>query len=128
MPLKSIVLAAAVAGVLATVPAALAASAQAADGGWLPGNCPQGTFCVWPNWDHPAEGPTATPSLVTSSEWSGNVPAFNYYNHTSRNAEITWSYNYLGTIHTGAECVRPGGGNFYVPMFVTKVTWQPRTC
>ncbi|MEU7677555.1 hypothetical protein AB0C42_22390 [Micromonospora taraxaci] len=19
-------------------------------------------------------------------------------------------------------------GNFYVPMFVTKVTWQPRTC
>ncbi|MET8200842.1 hypothetical protein [Micromonospora taraxaci] len=128
MPLKSIALAAAVAGVLATAPAASAASAQAADGGWLPGNCPQGSFCVWPNWDHPAEGPTATPSLVISSEWSGNVPAFNYYNHTSRNAEITWSYNYLGTIHTGAECVRPGGGNFYVPMFVTKVTWQPRTC
>ncbi|MGW3783506.1 hypothetical protein ACWD5Z_02915 [Micromonospora chokoriensis] len=128
MPLKSIALAAAVAGVLATAPAASAASAPAADGGWLPGNCPQGTFCVWPNWDHPAEGPIATPSLVTSSEWSGNVPAFNYYNHTSRNAEITWSYNYLGTIHTGAECVRPGGGNFYVPMFVTKVTWQPRTC
>ncbi|SCF27577.1 hypothetical protein [Micromonospora chokoriensis] len=128
MPLTSIALAAAVAGVLATAPAAPTASAQAANGGWPPGNCPQGTFCIWPNWDHPAEGPTATPSLVTSSEWSGNVTAFNYYNHTSRNAEITWSYNYLGTIHTGAECVRPGGGNFYVPLIVTKVTWQPRTC
>ncbi|MGC4856751.1 hypothetical protein ACLQ24_26120 [Micromonospora sp. DT4] len=121
---KSIAVAASVAGVLATAPAAPAA----ASGVWGPGNCPQGTFCIWPNWDHPAEGPTATPSLVTSTEWSGSVPAFNFYNYTSRNAEITWSYTYLGKPLTGTECVRPGDGNFYVPMFVTKVTWQPRTC
>ncbi|MFG2046604.1 hypothetical protein ACGFIW_04145 [Micromonospora sp. NPDC048935] len=66
---------------------------------------------------------------MTSSEWSGNVPAFNFYNHTSRNAEVTWSYNYLGTIHTGEICVRANDGeNLYVPAFVTKVTWQTRTC
>ncbi|MEW2146653.1 hypothetical protein AB0869_27965 [Micromonospora vinacea] len=128
MLLKSIALAASVAGVLATAPAASAASSQTSNEAWLPGNCPQGTFCIWPNWDHPAEGPTATPSLVTTSEWSGNVAAFNYYNRTSRNAEITWSYNYLGTQLTGAICARPGGGDLYVPMFVTKVSWQPRTC
>ncbi|MFI6069224.1 hypothetical protein ACIA47_28725 [Micromonospora sp. NPDC051227] len=128
MLLKSIVLAASVASVLATAPAASAAPAQASNEAWLPGNCPQGTFCIWPNWDHPAEGPTATPSLVTTSEWSGNVPAFNFYNRTSRNAEITWSYNYLGTQLSGAICARPGGGDLYVPMFVTKVSWQTRTC
>ncbi|MET8043715.1 hypothetical protein ABZU25_22975 [Micromonospora sp. NPDC005215] len=128
MPLKSIAIAASVAGVLATAPAASAASAQASAEQWLPGNCPQGTFCVWPNWDHPAEGPTATPSLVTSGEWSGNVLAFNFYNHTSRNAEITWSYTYLGSKLSGSLCARPGGGDLYVPMYVTKVSWQPRTC
>ncbi|MBQ0993046.1 hypothetical protein [Micromonospora sp. H61] len=128
MLLKSIALAASVASVLATAPAASAASSQASNEAWLPGNCPQGTFCIWPNWDHPAEGPTATPSLVTTTEWSGNVPAFNFYNRTSRNAEITWSYNYLGTQLSGAICARPGGGDLYVPMFATKVSWQPRTC
>ncbi|MEU8115285.1 hypothetical protein [Micromonospora sp. NPDC048947] len=128
MLLKSIALAASVAGVLATAPAASAASSQASNEAWLPGNCPQGTFCIWPNWDHPAEGPTATPSLVTTTEWSGNVPAFNFYNRTSRNAEITWSYNYLGTQLSGAICARPGGGDLYVPMFATKVSWQTHTC
>ncbi|MEU8180769.1 hypothetical protein AB0B85_20130 [Micromonospora sp. NPDC049044] len=44
------------------------------------------------------------------------------------NAEITWSYTYLGQKLTGALCARPGGGDLYVPMYVTKVTWQPRTC
>ncbi|MET7371924.1 hypothetical protein [Micromonospora arida] len=65
---------------------------------------------------------------MTTSEWSGNVPAFNFYNRTSRNAEIIWSYNYLGTQLSGTICARPGGGDLYVPMFVTKVSWQPRTC
>ncbi|MGC5286245.1 hypothetical protein [Micromonospora sp. DT231] len=129
MLLKSLALALSVAGVLATVPAS-AATAQASAGQWLPGNCPRGTFCTWPNWDHPAEGPIATPSLVTSSEWSGNVPAFNFYNHTSRNAEISWSYTYLnGSQMSGVLCARAGeGGDLYVPMFATKVSWQTRTC
>ncbi|MEV4119696.1 hypothetical protein [Micromonospora sp. NPDC049645] len=128
MLLKSIAVVASVAGILATTPAASAATSHASDDVWPAGNCPQGTFCIWPNWDHPPEGPTAPPSLVTTSEWSGSVPAFNFYNYTSRNAEITWSYTYLGSQHTGVECVRPGGGHFYVPMFVTKVSWQTRVC
>ncbi|MGC4834022.1 hypothetical protein ACLQ3D_05960 [Micromonospora vinacea] len=65
---------------------------------------------------------------MTTTEWSGNVPAFNFYNRTSRNAEITWSYNYLGTQLSGAICARPGGGDLYVPMFATKVSWQTHTC
>ncbi|MEU0551612.1 hypothetical protein [Micromonospora sp. NPDC005979] len=28
----------------------------------------------------------------------------------------------------GVLATAPGDGNFYVPMFVTKVTWQTRTC
>jgi len=128
MPWKSIAVAASVAGVLAGAPAAAAAPSQASDDGWGPGNCPQGTLCIWPNWDHPPEGPTETPSLVTTGEWSGSITAFNFYNYTSRNAEITWSYRYLGTDYTGAVCARPGSGNLYVPVTVTKVSWQPRTC
>lgn len=58
----------------------------------------------------------------------GNVPAFNFYNRTSCNAEITWSYNYLGTQRSGTICARPGGGDLYVPMFAAKVSWQTRTC
>ncbi|MEK8107204.1 hypothetical protein NKG94_22365 [Micromonospora sp. M12] len=66
---------------------------------------------------------------MTSGEWSGNVPAFNFFNYTSRNAEITWSFNYLGSPLTGVLCARPGtGGDLYVPMFATKVSWQTRNC
>lgn len=129
MLLKSIAVAASVVGVLAGAPAASAAPSHVAGGAYPAGNCPQGTFCVWPNWNHPPEGPVETPSLVTTTEWSGKVPAFNFYNYTSRNAEITWSYTYLGTTHTGEICVRPSSSeNLYVPAYVTKVTWQPRTC
>ncbi|WDZ84096.1 hypothetical protein [Micromonospora cathayae] len=128
MLLKSVALAASVIGVLATAPAASAATPQASGDFWGPGNCPQGMFCVWPNWNHPPEGPTETPSLVTDSDWSGRVPAFNYYNRTSRNAELTWSYNYLGSDLSGTVCAPPGEGNLYVPMYVTKLSWQPRTC
>ncbi|WP_328347232.1 hypothetical protein [Micromonospora sp. NBC_00421] len=127
MLLKSVALAASVAGVLATAPAAPAAAAQTSS--WPAGNCPQGLFCIWPNWNHPPEGPTATPLLVTSSEWTGNVPAFNFFNYTSRKAEITWAYNYLGTPLTGTLCALPGeGGDLYVPMFATKVSWQTHNC
>ncbi|MEU7588838.1 hypothetical protein AB0A95_21385 [Micromonospora sp. NPDC049230] len=66
---------------------------------------------------------------MTSSECSGNVPAFDFHNHTSRNAEISWSYTYLnGSQMSGVLCARPGGGDLYVPMFATKVSWQTRTC
>ncbi|MFG1651527.1 hypothetical protein ACGFIE_16535 [Micromonospora sp. NPDC049275] len=126
---KTIAVAASVVGVLATAPAASAATSQAADGGWGQGNCPQSMLCVWPNWNHPPEGPVETPSVLTNSEWSGYAPAFNFYNGTSRNAEITWSFNYLGTPLTGTICARAGGsGDLYVPMYVTKVSWQPRSC
>ncbi|MEU4556465.1 hypothetical protein [Micromonospora violae] len=129
MLLKSLALATSVVAVLATAPAASAATPHASSGLWPAGNCPQGTFCIWPNWNHPAEGPVEPPSLVTSSEWTGRVPAFNFYNYTSRNAEITWSYLYNGSIHTGEICVRPNNSeNLYVPAFVTKVTWQTHTC
>lgn len=66
---------------------------------------------------------------MTSSDWSGIVPGFNFYNRTSRNAEITWSMVYLGQPRTGTICARANdGGDLYVPMAVTKVSWQPRTC
>lgn len=123
---KSVALVASLAGVLATASAASAAPITTTS--WSPGNCQPGTFCIWANTDHPPEGPTATPSLVTSTEWSGRVPAFNFYNYTSRNAEITWSYTYLGSTYTGEQCVPPGSSWLYVPAFVTKVTWNTRTC
>ncbi|WP_089158197.1 hypothetical protein [Micromonospora sp. NBS 11-29] len=125
---KSIALAVSVAGMLIAAPAAASASSHASNDIWGPGNCPQGMLCVWPNWNHPPEGPVETPSLVTNSEWSGNVTAFNFYNRTTRNAEMSWSYTYFGTTYTGTDCVRPGEGNYYVPLTVTKVTWQTRIC
>jgi hypothetical protein len=128
MLLKSLAAAASLAAVLATAPAAASAATTQRPDIWGPGNCPQNMFCVWPNTDHPPEGPTTTPTLVTNTEWSGNIPAFNYYNRTSRNAEITWTFMYLGKLLTNTECAPPGEGNLYVPMTITKVTWQPRTC
>ncbi|MBB5825976.1 hypothetical protein [Micromonospora carbonacea] len=126
---RSIAVAASVAGVLATAPAAAAAPSPVSAQSWGAGNCPQGMLCIWPNWNHPPEGPTSTPSLTTNSEWTGNVPAFNFYNYTAKKAEITWSYTYLGTPLTGTICVVPGSdGDLYVPMYVIKVTWQPRSC
>ncbi|MEV0941352.1 hypothetical protein AB0I90_13365 [Micromonospora wenchangensis] len=123
----STAVAAIVAGVLAAAPAASAAPVQTSS--WPAGNCPRGNFCVWPDWNHPPEGPTATPSLVTSTEWTGRVPAFNFFNYTSRTAEITWSYTYLGTPLTGTLCATAGqGGDLYVPMHATKVTWQTHNC
>jgi hypothetical protein len=126
---KSIALAATLVGVLATPSAASAATSQVESAYLLPRNCPQGTFCTWAGWNHPPEGPTETPSLVTSGEWTGQVPAFNYYNHTSRKAEITWSWVYLGQPVTGKLCVPPGSGaDLYVPMYATKVSWHTTTC
>jgi hypothetical protein len=127
--LKSIALAAALAGMLAIAPAGSAAASQADDGYWSPGNCPQGVLCFWAGTNHPPEGPTETPSLMTTSEWSGKVTAFLFYNRTSRNAEITWSYDYLGTTYTGKRCAwANSSGDLYVPIHITKVTWHPSTC
>jgi hypothetical protein len=66
---------------------------------------------------------------VTSTEWTGKVPAYNFFNYTPKAAEVTWSYTYLGSEYTGVICVYAGnGGDLYVPAFVTKVSWQTTTC
>jgi hypothetical protein len=128
MLLRFVAVAASVTAVLATAPAAAAATAGASVEYWGPGNCPQGMLCIWPNTDHPPQGPTATPSLMTDSNWSGNVTAFNYYNYTSRNVDITWSYFYDGRTFTGTDCARPGESFYYVPLSVTKVKWRTGAC
>ncbi|AEB46181.1 MULTISPECIES: hypothetical protein [Micromonospora] len=124
--LKRFAAAAAVAGVLVAAPPASAATAESGWGRYLPGNCLPGTFCGWPNWDHPPEGPTATPSLVTTTDWSGSVTVFNFYNYTSRNVDIDW---YLpGTSYAGTVCATPGDADLYVPMTVTRVVFHTRNC
>lgn|GEM_PF-2104625 len=129
MKWKSFALAAALVALLAVAPTGPAAASQASNGYWSPGNCPQGLLCVWAGTTHPPEGPTETPSLTTNTEWSGEVPAFLFYNRTSRNAEITWSYDYLGTTYTGKRCAYANdSGDLYVTISITKVTWQPTTC
>ncbi|WCN84843.1 hypothetical protein [Micromonospora sp. LH3U1] len=47
---------------------------------------------------------------MTRTEWTGNVAAYAVYNYTSRNAEITWGYTYLGKPLTGKPCATPGWG------------------
>ncbi|WP_430502588.1 hypothetical protein ACQRWP_13605 [Micromonospora trifolii] len=127
MLLKPFAIAGVIAGVLAVAPPASAAP-QSGAGVYPPGNCQPGTFCVWPHWDHPNGVPTATPSLVTTTEWTGNITGFNYYNYTNRNAEISWSFTTQGMTLTGTECATPGDGFFYVPMTVTKVSWRTHVC
>jgi len=127
--LKSLAVATAFAGVLATAsPASAAANSQAGYGIWPPGNCTQGTFCGWANTDHPPEGPTAPPSLVTTTDWSGNVTVFNFYNYTSRNVDITWTATWSGTVYTGTLCATSGDGHLYVPVTVTRVAFHTRNC
>ncbi len=127
--MKSIAVAAVVAGVLAAAPPASAAPATAGYGIWPPGNCVQGTFCGWANTDHPPQGPTATPSVVTTTDWSGNVTVFNFYNYTSRNVDIDWAMQGPGTtVYTGTFCANPGDGHLYVPVTVTKVVFHTRNC
>lgn len=126
--LKSIAVAAAVVGVLAAAPPASAAPSRAGYGIWPPGNCAPGTFCGWANTDHPAGGPTAPPSLVTTTDWSGSVTVFNFYNYTSRNVDITWTANWGGTVYTGTLCATSGDGHLYVPVTVTRVAFHTHNC
>ncbi|WBB80229.1 hypothetical protein O7606_02245 [Micromonospora sp. WMMD882] len=128
MLLKSLAAAAALAGVLVGAPPASAATSPPPYLYWPPGNCPPGMFCGWPNTDHPPEGPTAPPSVVTATDWSGKVTVFNYFNYTTRNVDVTWSYSYLGSEYTGTYCSPPGDGHLYVPIYVTKVTFHSRPC
>ncbi|MFJ6153630.1 MULTISPECIES: hypothetical protein [Micromonospora] len=129
MRLKSIAVAATMAGLVATAPAASAAAQEASDEAWPPGNCQPGTFCVWPNWAFPEPAPVETPSLVTSKEWSGSVPALTYYNYTSRNVDMEFVYTWPdGSTTTRTTCVPRGGNIFYVPMAVTKLTWHEGAC
>ncbi|MEU4793840.1 hypothetical protein ACFWRG_30950 [Micromonospora tulbaghiae] len=129
MLLKSITLAASLAGLLATATPASAAAPKSSDEAWPPGNCQPGTFCVWPNWAFPAPAPVETPSLVTSSEWSGSVPALTYYNYTSRNVDMEYVYTWPdGSTSTRTTCVPKGGNIFYLPMAVTKLNWHEGSC
>jgi hypothetical protein len=122
MLLKSVAVAASVAGVLATAPAAAAADSHTPDwGNWGPGNCTPGYLCGWPSTNHPASGPTETPTLKTNTDWTGNALVYNYYNYTSRNAKVSWAF--VGGQASGTECVTPGENFFYVPLNVSKVVW-----
>jgi hypothetical protein len=121
--------AAVAAGVLATAPAASAAASTTADEAWPPGNCQQGTFCVWPNWAEPATGPTETPSIVTSTNWSGSAPGKQYYNYTSQNFDLTYAYTFPdGEVMVRTFCVPSGGNIFYIPVSVTSLTVHQGSC
>ncbi|MEV6693137.1 hypothetical protein AB0M35_16855 [Micromonospora sp. NPDC051196] len=122
--LKSLAVAAAVAGVLATAPPAAAAPAGSSDGYWPAGNCPQGVFCVWPEWD-----PYTTPTLVTSTNWSGEVLGGWYYNGTSRNVDVTFRWRHDSPWGPFTHCLTPGNGwDTYWPGVVTKVEFHTRNC
>lgn len=133
---KSFAIAGAVAGVLVIAPAASAAAPAASaaapgvsiQGGAGSGNCPQGSLCIWPNWNHPPQGPVETPSLITKTEWTGSIQGFNFYNGTGRDAVIS-GFQY-GTGAPFKNCAPAGGtgGDLYIPVNVTKVTWQLTPC
>ncbi|MGC4805131.1 phosphoribosyltransferase domain-containing protein [Micromonospora sp. DT233] len=124
MKLKSIALAVSVAGLMVTAPAA-SASAAAADEAYPPGNCPQGSFCVWPNWAPPNTGPTETPSVVATPAWTGSAAGKTFYNYTGREVDVTHSYTFPdGEVRTSTFCARVGGNIFYAPQTVTKLSWH----
>ncbi|MBB5826538.1 hypothetical protein [Micromonospora carbonacea] len=128
MLLKSLAVAASAATLLATAPTASAAASQASEA-WPPGNCAQGTFCVWPNWAHPNPAPVETPSLVSAGEWSGSVPAKTYYNYTPRNVDMKYSYTWPdGSTSHYTLCTPPGGNIFYLPVTVTQLSWHEGSC
>lgn len=128
MRLKAIVLAVFAAGLLATAPTASAA-ASGTDEAWPPGNCSQGTFCVWPHWAFPERAPVETPSLVTDKQWSGSAPALTYYNYTTWNADLGYSYTWPdGSTSTYTTCVPPGGNIFYLPVTVKKLSRHEGAC
>jgi hypothetical protein len=129
MRLKSVALAIAAAGLLVTAPTASAAVSETPNEAWPPGNCQQGTFCVWPHWAHPEPAPVETPSLVTDDEWSGSVAALTYYNYTSRNVDLAYSYTWPdGSTSSYTTCAPRGGSIFYLPVTVTKVSWHEGSC
>ncbi|WP_221353540.1 hypothetical protein [Streptomyces beigongshangae] len=118
MRLKSIALAAIPAAFLGVMAAAPSASA------WSPGNCADGTFCVWPEyWYGDTDMP---PSLVTDGEWSGSARGHIYYNNTSRDMTMTYTLvrdGGQGPTYTG--CVsRHHGSYFTTPVSVTDVSWR----
>ncbi|MGC4807996.1 hypothetical protein [Micromonospora sp. DT233] len=123
MLLKSIAIAASVAGVLVTAPAASAATTSHTPDWryWGPGNCTPGYLCGWPSTEHPEGGPTETPTLKTNTDWTGNVMVYQYYNYTSRKAKVSW--NHLDR-WSGTVCVTPGENWFYIPFTVSKVVWE----
>ncbi|MGM1062500.1 hypothetical protein [Saccharothrix sp. Mg75] len=130
MRLKSVLLTvSAVAALLIGGPVASATASGTPDEAWPPGNCQKGTFCVWPNWAHPLPAPVETPSLATDREWSGSVPALTFYNYTSRNADLGYSYTWPdGSTSSHTICVPPGGNIFYLPVTVTKLSWHQGSC
>ncbi|WP_320068414.1 hypothetical protein [Micromonospora sp. RTGN7] len=70
-----------------------------------------------------------TPSLATATEWSGNAPALTYYNYTTHNVDMKWSYTWPdGSSSSSTTCVPAGGNIFYMPVTVTKVSWHQGSC
>ncbi|MFK0114295.1 hypothetical protein [Streptomyces sp. NPDC090994] len=110
---------------LAAVPAAflgVMASAPTASA-WSSGNCPVGSFCVWPEYWY---GDTdMTPSLTTETEWTGSAPGHIFYNNTSR--DVTMTYVVQGDAQ-GTErttCVNGVSGSYFtMPMYVTDLKWR----
>ncbi|WP_233196761.1 hypothetical protein [Verrucosispora sp. ts21] len=130
--LKSLAVAAAVAGVLAAAPPASAApaspasaaTAQTSDGMWPAGNCPQGVFCLWPEWNE-----WMTPALTTNTDWSGEMPGYLFYNNTSRNVDITFRWQHDSPWGPFTICLTPGNGqDTYWPGIVTNVKVHTQPC
>lgn len=122
--LKSFTVAAAVAGVLATASPASAAASPTSDELYPPGNCPQGVFCIWPEWN-----PWGTPTLVTGTDWSGEVPGLYFYNRTSRSVDVTFSWTVDTSGRMWTSCVDPGsGGDTYWHGNVTQVILRTSSC
>ncbi|MGC5033011.1 hypothetical protein [Micromonospora sp. DT229] len=117
--LKSLAVAAAVAGVLVAAAPASAATAHTSDESHPPGNCSQGVLCIWPDFN-----PWGTPSLVTAANWSGGVTGLYFYNYTSRSVDISFTFG--ASEYT--RCANPGGGDLYLHVNVTKVSFRNGTC
>jgi len=117
MRLRTIALAAVPAAFLGVMASAPSASA------WSSANCPEGTFCVWPDWWY---GDTdMAPSLVTEGEWSGSAAGHIFYNNTPRDVTMTYVVQGEGQAPASTACVSNGQGSYFtLPVTVTDIAWR----
>lgn len=117
----SLAAAVAVVGVVALAPSASAAN-------MAPGNCPDDSFCVWDAWGYPA--PTVTPTLVTTTDWSGSAAGRHFFNGQDGDVDMTYVQTFSdGSTRVHHHCVDAGTGSYFtIPVHVTEVTANEAGC